>query len=79
MIFSRKTPEARRAARGGPLGPQGVPAADPPRHGQGEATAPGVFRENIIFVIFSEFSRKVDFCTKIDTKGNSAENSVSPC
>ena len=41
--------------------------------------APGVFGENRILVNFWEFSAKVDFCTKIDTKGNSAENIVSPC
>ena len=41
--------------------------------------APGVFGENRILMNFWEFSGKVDFCTKIDTKGSSTKNKVSPC
>ena len=63
------------AARGAAPGTLLVAQCPPPA----VLWAPGVFGENIILVNFLEFSVKVDFCKKIDTKGNSAENSVSPC
>ena len=63
------------AARGRAWPPSGGPVTPPPAL----LGALGIFRGNIILVNFLEFLGKVDFCTKIDIKGNSAENCVSPC
>ena len=41
--------------------------------------APGVFGENRFWRISGNFPGKLISAQKIDTKGNSAENSVSPC
>ena len=69
-------PGADQAWPGGPrLAPLWWPS-DPPL---AVLLAPRVFGENIILLNFLEFAGKVDLCTKIDTKGISAENNVSSC
>ena len=74
-VFQVTQRPTRRGQGGRAWHPSGGPVTPPPA----VLRAPGVFGENILLGNFLEFSEKVDFCTKIDTKGNSAENSISPC